>query len=292
MYNYTPSQYDESKEVIQSYVHDKLLTREEEKELFHRYNNEDDQQAREELIKYNMRLVINIANDYKGFDGAEMADLIQVGSIGLMAAIDRFKPEMNNKFSTYSYYWIEQKINRHIHDTCSMIRVPIHQREKLERINKAYSFLYKKYGRKPNKEEVSEFTDFSIDEIEDLSSVNSNLINNTSIHTTPSSMSGSKKESELLEILFDKKKDLTDEKAIKENIEREMIMKLIERVLKEREQYIIKERFGFTDGDSKTLERIGNILDLSRGRIRQIEEKSMNKLKRHVRYNDNYRDLR
>jgi RNA polymerase sigma factor (sigma-70 family) len=287
MYSYTPNQYDESQEVIQSYAHDRLLTKEEEKELFDRYHNKNDETAKEELIKYNMRLVINIANNYKGFDGAEMADLIQEGSTGLMVAIDKFKPEMNNKFSTYSYFWIEQRINRYIQDTCSSIRIPIHQREKLEKINKAYSFLTKKYDREPTKEEISEFTDFSIEELEDLSRINNNIIKNSSIHSSPAA-----KNDELITFISDKKEEMTDEKFIKEIVEKELISDLLDRYLRSKEQFIIKHRFGFIDGNKRTLEEIGNMLDLSRERIRQIESKCLLKLRKYITHSDRYRDLR
>ncbi|NDD66660.1 RNA polymerase sigma factor RpoD [bacterium] len=245
-----------------------LLNQDEEIELARRVANGDDV-AKQDLINANLRLVVSIAKKYTG-QGLLFLDLIQEGNTGLIRAAEKFDYTKGFKFSTYATWWIKQGITRAIADQSRTIRVPVHMVETIYKVKKVSRMLMQELGRKPSDEEVAERTDIPLE----------NIVAIRKYSQIPLSLEmpiGDEDSSQLGDFIEDKNLESPDSVTMR-NILREELLKSMG-ILTEREQMILKLRFGFDDGRPRTLEEVGRVYNVTRERIRQIEEKALRKLR-------------
>jgi RNA polymerase primary sigma factor len=225
-------------------------------------------EAKNELITHNMRLVINIAKHYVG-RGLSLLDLIQEGNIGLMRAVDKFKYEKGFKFSTYATWWIRQGITRALIDQSKTIRVPVHAADFYNKVTKASRELRQQLGREPIKEEIAAKLEVSTEKIDEvLRAIQDPIALQTPIGD---------EDTTLEEFISDK-----DASSPYSDTERNNITSHIRKVLNTltpREETIIRMRFGIGFDKDHTLEEVGGHLSITRERVRQIEAKALRKLK-------------
>ncbi len=244
-----------------------LLTPDEEKALAHRVRA-GDPEAREHMAKANLRLVVSIAKNYVD-RGLSLLDLIEEGNLGLLKAVERFDPAEECRFSTYATWWIKQSIKRALIDTVKTVRIPSYMVEMISKWKNATSDLTIKLGRQPFFHEVAE----------KLGIPEQNLgIIKTALRASSSSNQTISLENmwTLSEVLEDKNARQPEE-ILFDSIEVEMIEKLL-RTLDERESTILRMRYGLVNGDPMTLKEIGERVNLSRERVRQIENEALKKL--------------
>lgn len=251
-----------------------VLDREEEKALFIRYK-QGDEEAYEEIINHNLKLVVAIAKVLKPENlNMGFMDYIQEGNMGLMKAVEKFDPYRGNKFSTYAYWWIKQALKRSVDDNDAMIRIPVHMNEKVRKYNMARRRLNDRYNREPTDDEL-------IRELKwpqrDLDSVKKVLAIDIDSLDRPVNADIGDSDSTLIEFIPDKTIEPVEEK-----IEREILHdqeeKILDKVLTKREAHIIKHRIGFDNGEPETLEAIGKQVGVTRERVRQLEFKAYKKL--------------
>lgn len=262
------------KDYIKLYFNDvskiKLLTAEEEKAIARRIVR-GDENAKKKLIEANLRLVISIA---KRFFGAKLSfsDLIQEWNVGLIKAIEKFDPEKDFKFSTYATWWIKQSITKAIADMSKHVRIPVHLIDEISAYNKASSMLFQKLGREPNSKEIADHLWFPLKKINKLEEV---IYGNISLDSDVGE-DGSK--DKLGDMIPDTKTATPDQVAetgaLRTNLD--SILKMLD----EREAKIIKMRYGI-DGPKYTLEQVGEEFDVTRERVRQVEQKVIQKLREH-----------
>ncbi len=245
-----------------------LLTQEEEVDLAKRIIA-GEETAKQELINANLRLVVSIAKKYTG-QGLLFLDLIQEGNTGLIRAAEKFDYTKGFKFSTYATWWIKQGITRAIADQSRTIRVPVHMVETIYKVKKATRMLMQELGRKPTEDEISKKTDISIENIMAIKKY-------SQIPLSLEMPIGEEDSSQLGDFIEDKNLESPDT-ITERNILREELLKSMD-ILTEREQMILKLRFGFDDGRPRTLEEVGRVYNVTRERIRQIEEKALRKLR-------------
>ncbi len=246
-----------------------LLTPEEEAELAERVGR-GDSEAREHMIRANLRLVVKIAQDYAN-NGLPLVDLIAEGNIGLMTAVDRFDPDRGAKFSTYSAWWINQSIKRALSNQSKTIRLPAHMVDKIARLRRISAMLTEELGRVPSDEELSEELGIPTQKISRLKRASQR----------PTSLDAPVNDGEGINF----GEIIGDEKAVHplEALEEKTLMgqlgDLLE-VLDEREQRIIDARYGLDGNKPLKLEEVGGEFGVTRERIRQLQAKALGKMRR------------
>lgn len=248
-----------------------LLTADEEKELAYnlRYKRNEDF-SRKKLISSNLRLVISIAKKFL-WSRLSFLDLIQEWNAWLIKAIEKFDPDKDFKFSTYATWWIKQSITKAIADMTKNVRIPVHLIDEINAYNKASQRLFQKYGRKPTSKEVAAELKFPIKKIKKLEEV---IFGNVSLDTEV----GDDGKDSLGDLLADESTLRPDQHVEKETLKGNL--NYILDMLDEREAKIIKMRYGI-DGPKYTLEQVGAEFNVTRERVRQIEQKVLQKLKEH-----------
>ena len=244
-----------------------LLTADQEKELARKIRS-GDAEAREQMIKANLRLVVSIAKNYVD-RGLSLMDLIEEGNLGLLKAVERFDPDAECRFSTYATWWIKQSIKRALIDTVKTVRIPSYMVEILSKWKSMASNLSIKFGRQPTFDEVAEAMN--------VPAANTGIIK-TAIRTSNSSSQTISLENmwTLSEILEDKNVKQPHQILVDE-AETELIENLLS-TIDDRDAKILRMRYGLENGDPMTLKEIGERVSLSRERVRQIENEALKKL--------------
>lgn len=230
--------------------------------------------AREDITNHNLKLVVAIAKKYKGKSALSFVDLIQEGSLGLMAAIDKFDYTLGYKFSTYATYWIKQSIVRAIVDKGRAIRLPAHINDKLLKVKKIERELTSELGYSPSNEEIGNKLGISAQEVQDIYDMSMNTL---SLDTPVSD----DEEVVMSDMIEDTHFTSPTENVAQIDL-KEQIMKVLDS-LEPREKEVIIRRYGLINDEPLTLEEVGDLLGLSRERIRQIEEKALRKLRNPIR---------
>ena len=266
----TCTQIDALSNWLRQVSHHQLLSREEEIALAKRIEQADES-ARSELIQANLRLVVSVAAKYQGHN-VPLEDLIQEGNIGLMRAVNKFDYRKGFKFSTYAIWWIRQAIMRMLDNCSRSVRLPSYIVAKINKIDSTYAHLSQDLQREPTVKELSESLELTDKQVEEILALNAEIL---SLELPLTDEKGANSLGDLIE---DSEAN-PEFGSISELIEQDLVNSLLGK-LKAREREVIRMRFGLEDGEERTLREIGEKLNVTRERIRQLETEAIRRLQR------------